>query len=290
MTKKLAISVSGGGALGIGPLHFMKRLEADLKINLANEAVALGGTSTGAIIASCLAEGYSADYVYTLYRQNIAKIFTKYPWYKRINPVCPMYDNENLKSMLKTYLKGKFSDWKKLVRITTTSMKGKSTEKVWDNADTETDKWFAVLTSTAAPTYFDVITTNGKSFADGGLWANNPIAVLNAGINRSELRGDIKILSFDTGMSSIYTAYGNMTLLGWAKYLLTKWIAHTSKSSNYEVRADIGDKNVFVASPEISEDYKMDDTSKETLDKIIDIWDKYYDQVKDDIKKFITEV
>ena len=33
---KLGISITGGGALGIGPLQFMRRLEADLGKKLAS--------------------------------------------------------------------------------------------------------------------------------------------------------------------------------------------------------------------------------------------------------------
>lgn len=55
--KKLTISVSGGGALGIGPLAFMCRLESDLRgKKLADISYAYAGTSTGAIIAAGLAE------------------------------------------------------------------------------------------------------------------------------------------------------------------------------------------------------------------------------------------
>ena len=291
MPKKLAISISGGGALGIGPALFMKRLESDLKLNLSNEAIAFAGTSTGAIIGSCLAEGYSSEVIYSLYRQYVSKIFTKYPWYKRLLPKCPTYDNSNLKDMLRKYLKGKCSDWKKIVRIPVTSMNGKSLEKVWDNEDTETDKWFSVLTSTAAPTYFDVITTNNKSFIDGGLWANNPISVLNAALNKSEHRGNVKILSLDTGMTTPpRTETGNLTKVEWLKYLLQVFIARSSRADNYEVKSDIGDKNVFIASPEVAEYYKMDMTDSKTINTIMDIWDDYYEKVKDEIKKFIIEV
>ena len=40
---KLAISISGGGALGIGPLQFMRSLENDLGMHLANAGFAHSG-------------------------------------------------------------------------------------------------------------------------------------------------------------------------------------------------------------------------------------------------------
>ena len=76
--KQLCISVEGGGALGIGPLAFMCRMEQDLGKKLSELSVAFSGTSTGAIIAACLAEGMSAHDIFDLYKNNLKKIFTKY--------------------------------------------------------------------------------------------------------------------------------------------------------------------------------------------------------------------
>ena len=107
---KFAISVNGGGALGIGPLHFMRRLEEKLGKPLTQMAVAYAGTSTGAIIAACLSEGIKAYDLFDLYDKNLSKIFTKYSWYKRLQPSCPTYDNSNLKKLLQEKLKGKCKD------------------------------------------------------------------------------------------------------------------------------------------------------------------------------------
>ena len=49
--KKLAISISGGGALGIGPLAFMTRMEQDFGKKLCDMTFAYGGTSTGSVAA-----------------------------------------------------------------------------------------------------------------------------------------------------------------------------------------------------------------------------------------------
>lgn len=286
--KKLAISVSGGGMLGIGPLQFMRRLEQDFNISLGEETVAVSGTSTGAIIASMLADNHSATEIYQLYNDNLRDIFTKYPLWKRILPKVPTYNNKNLKAMLKEHLKGKCSDWKKPIYIPTTFMNGKSVEKVWDIGDKDVDKWFAVLTSTAAPTYFDVIVDDkGNSYADGGLWKNSPVTVLNAGLNRSEHRGNVKILSFDTGMTTPNTESGNQLLLGWAKYLIGDFVARSSRSGDYEVKADIGVENVLLLSPEHDRTLKMDNVSDEQISEVVSIWDRYYDQMKPELEKFM---
>lgn len=287
MNRYLAISINGGGALGIGPLAFMCRLEQDTGKKLGDLAVAFAGTSTGAIIAAGLDEGYSAHDLFDLYKDNLPKIFTKYPWYKRMTAGCPTYDNSFLKKMLQEKFKGTMDQFKKPIFIPTTHTNGKSVEKVWDLGDKGVEKAFAVLTSTAAPTFFDCVIKDGQSYSDGGLWGNDPIAVLNAGLKRSSYGRDLRILSFNTGMETPNTLKGNQTLLGWGKYLLSEWVARAGKSNAYEVAADLGSDNVAVASPECSKKIDMDDTSSKTLDKVIGIWTDYYEAHKDYFRKFV---
>ena len=118
----LTISVAGGGALGIGPLQFLCRLEQDLGKKIPLISAAYAGTSTGSIIAAGLNEGYSAHELFELYKKNLKAIFTKYSWYKRLNPKCPTYDNSKSKDLLKEKFKGTIGDWKKPIYIPTTVM------------------------------------------------------------------------------------------------------------------------------------------------------------------------
>jgi len=286
----MAISVNGGGALGIGPLAFMCRLEQDTGKKLGDLAVAFAGTSTGSIIAAGLDEGLSAHELFDLYYKNLGKIFTKYSWYKRLSPSCPTYDNSYLKKLLGETFKGKMSDFKKPIFIPTTHTNGKSVEKVWDLGDKNVDKAFAILTSCSAPTYFDVITKDGQSYMDGGCWANSSIAVLNAGLKRSEYVGKLRILSFNTGMDTPNTLYGNQTLVGWGKFFMTDWVGRAGKSNEYEVIADLGEENVAIASPYNDHKIAMDKTDKDTLDKVAGIWTDYYNANRDYFLKFVKVV
>lgn len=287
MNRYLAISVNGGGALGIGPLAFMCRLEQDTGKKLGDLAVAFAGTSTGAIIAAGLDEGYSAHELFDLYKDNLPKIFTKYPWYKRMTAGCPTYDNSFLKKMLQEKFKGTMDQFKKPIFIPTTHTNGKSVEKVWDLGDTGVEKAFCILTSTAAPTYFDCVQKDGDNYVDGGMWANSSIAVLNAGLKRSAYGKSLRILSFNTGMETPNTLKGNQTLLGWAEYIFKEWVARAGKSNLYEVSADLGSENVASASPSCSKKLDMDDTSSKNLDKVIGIWTDYYEANREYFKKFV---
>ena len=287
MRPYLAISINGGGALGIGPLAFMERLEQDVGKKLGNIAVAFAGTSTGAIIAGGLDEGYSAHDLYKLYRDNLKKIFTKYSWYKRLQPSCPTYDNSYLKELLEKKFKGNVSDWKKPIFIPTTLTNAESVEKVFDLGDTTVAKSTAILASTAAPTYFDGVKIGDKYAVDGGLWGNCPISVLNAGLKRSAYVGQLRILSFNTGMDTPNTLDKNQTLVGWASYIMEEWVARAGKSNEYEVIADIGKENVAVASPKCDKKIKMDKTDDKTLDKVVKIWTDYYEANREYFVRFV---
>ena len=97
---KLGISITGGGALGIGPLQFMRRLEADLGKKLASVGDAFAGTSTGSIVATGLANGMTAETLYNLYKDNLPKIFKKVSSTRILSKSYYRYDNSYLKKML----------------------------------------------------------------------------------------------------------------------------------------------------------------------------------------------
>lgn len=286
MAKKLAISISGGGSLGIGPLQFMCRLESDLGKKISSISFAYAGTSTGSIIAAGLAQDKSAQELFDLYRTNLKNIFKKYPWYKRVVPKCPTYDHSNLKKILEKNFPGNIGDWSKPIYIPVTYMNGKSEEKVWDLGDKDTKKAFAVLTSCSAPTYFDVVVEKGQSFCDGGMWANDPVETLQSGLTRSG-HSNYKILSFNTGMVTPHTVCGNMSKLEWAEYILDEWVARTGEANFYEASSNIGVDNAFRCAPTHDHKIKMDKVDDDTVQEVVSIWDKYYDSVREDLLKFI---
>ena len=253
----LAVSVSGGGALGVGPLHFIRRLEADLGNTLASMTGAVGGTSTGSIIAAMLASGFEGNFMYEMYRNNLKSIFTKYPFYKRMKPSCPTYDNSNLTKLLKKYFDGFMPDFQKIICIPTTCTNGYNVEKVWDRSDKDCEKWFAVLSSCSAPTYFSPVGKD-KNYIDGGMWANDPICVLQAHLASLGMGNMYRILSFNTGMRTPNTETGDKSLVELGKYIIGDWVARTGAGELYKVRQNIGQNNVFRLEPSVNKGFKMD--------------------------------
>ena len=287
---KLAIAISGGGALGIGPLQFMRRLEADLGMSLADAGFAFAGTSTGSIVAAGLCSGMSAAQLYDLYRNNLKAIFTKVSAARILTKNYYRYDNANLKKLLQQNFRYKMYEFKKPIYIPATFMNGDSVEKVWDRGDGMTDQWFAVLSSCSAPTYFEPVsrTKNGvkEIYCDGGMWSNDPIIVLESGLNKvPEFKGNYKILSFNTGMRHPNKAPDDMSIIGWGKYILEEWVARTGRSGYFQAQANIGADNVYRVVPEVSKKYAMDDLT--IIDKVSDIWDKLYDEIGAEVLAFV---
>lgn len=308
--KKLVLSVSGGGALGIGPLQFMTRIEKELGIKLCNVCEGYAGTSTGSIIASGLWIGMSAKQLFDLYKKNLSDIFkprkiklTDSVLFKNISKKdfsvrdlalllqenYYRYDNSALKKLLEKHFPYKMRRFKKPIFIPTTFMNGDSVEKVWDNNDEDTPQSFAILTSCSAPTYFETVEKDGNEYCDGGLWANDPIMVLESGIKRfcndeeidkkgkynEKFAEGFKILSFNTGMVHPNKGPDGKNIVSWLFYMVDEWIARTGNSNYFEACANIGAENIFRCAPEISKAYDMDDLN--VIDDVVKKWDKYFD-------------
>ena len=161
---------------------------------------------------------------------------------------------------------------------------------MWDLGDKNVDKAFAVLTSCSAPTYFDCVYDDARNcYIDGGMWKNSPIDVLNAGLKKSGW-SDYKILNLNTGLRTPNTDEGNKTLVGWATYLISDWIARTSNSGLYETKAILGYAKVFDACPYANKKPKMDDVSDKNIQDIIQLWNDYYDANRKDILWFVNHI
>lgn len=283
-----SMSFCGGGALGIGPAYFLSLYEKDYGTNYLKNVNGLAGTSTGSILASGLAIGLSGNQIYELYTKNLKKIFTKYSWYKRCLPKYPTYDNSNLKKILKnTFGDTKVSDIKTNIYIPSFISNRNNSEKVFDNTDNDFLR-DVVLYSCSAPTYFS---PSGKkeNMLDGGLFANDSVACLAAGLHNVNCKS--RILSFNTGMKvsddKFEDEVGDRTLVGWGTYIVKNVVARTGCYQDYIARQIVGEENVMRLEPSVSKSYKMDSVDDETISKIKDNWKDYYLIVKDEVHSFI---
>lgn len=195
------LSLSGGGIKGIFQSTFLKFLEDLYKVPLFQIFDLVAGTSTGSIVGAALACGIPMDEVTSLYKQHGNDIFKKKKvGVKGFRP--SWYSNKELKRQLeKVFDRKKLCDANTKLLIPSTSLENyKYNIFTQDGNDSIVD---ALMSSAAAPFYFDAYQTSGDIshfYMDGGLWANNPtlVAVLYC-VNELDVPLDrIRILSIGT--------------------------------------------------------------------------------------------
>jgi uncharacterized protein len=241
-TPKRILALDGGGIRGALTLGYLHQLEHILRSQNGNDPDfrlcdyfdLIGGTSTGSIIASCLATGMAVEDIKNMYFQLGGKIFAKkYKWWNIFQLdefIHAGYDEKPLEQELqKVFGDITLGD----ARIKTglcIVAKRADTNSVWplinhpggkyyNNPGHGINKdillWKAVRASAAAPTYFvpQVIDVGGglptAAFVDGGVsMANNPalqllmVATLRGFPFHWKLGGDnLLLVSIGTGMS-----------------------------------------------------------------------------------------
>ena len=199
------LALDGGGIRGLitvevlGEIekHLQDRLGSDETFRLADYFDYIAGTSTGAIVATCLALGMRVEQVRGFYEQSGAEMFDKASLLRRFRS---KYEDDRLAERLKreigeqTTLGG--PELKTLVLIV---MRNATTDSPWPLSSNPAAKyndrsltycnldlplWQLVRASTAAPTYFppeviDVGAPEPFIFVDGGVTVyNNPAFLL----------------------------------------------------------------------------------------------------------------
>ena len=204
-TPKRILGLDGGGIRGSASLAFLESLERAVRARLGDHRATLcdyfdliGGTSTGAIIATLLALGRSVEEVKQHYLAFGKQVFSKRPWRTRLPLIGPKLFTAWSAAPLERLAKELFSEKTTLgspaiqtgLCIVT---KRADTFSTWpyinhpggrfyaENADIPL--WKLIRASTAAPTYFKPVLIDiggaGKqehgAFVDGGVsMANNP--------------------------------------------------------------------------------------------------------------------
>lgn len=205
MTSFRIISFDGGGIRGAISARILKRLSYNYP-ELIEKTDLFAGTSTGSLIALCLAYGISPDIIDTTYNIDNMKTVFKSP---KINPFSPIFSNKGLKKILSSSLPEDLTigSLKKYVFIPAFNVKGFS-KKTWEpvffnnlsKGNTYDFKVIdAAIASSAAPAYFP----SYKDFIDGGVIVNSPsiAAVINTMKYlkpRHNIR-DFKVISIGTG-------------------------------------------------------------------------------------------
>jgi patatin-like phospholipase/acyl hydrolase len=232
--SKKILALDGGGIRGILSIEVLAKIERllreklgkDEKFVLADYFDFIAGTSTGAIIATCLSWGMSTDRIRNFYLENGEEMFDRASILSRYRHkfvdkklsarlknefgIDTTLGSENLMTVLMIVLRNATTDspWP-----VTNNPKAKYNDRTRADCNLNLPLWQLVRASTAAPTYFppEVVQVGDKSFifVDGGVTMyNNPsfLAFLMATVepfNLSWPSGEDKILlvSIGTGTS-----------------------------------------------------------------------------------------
>lgn len=201
------LALDGGGIRGLVTVEVLGAIEATLRRKSGNDALVLAdyfdyvaGTSTGAVIASCLAMGMSVDIIRRFYLESAELMFEKASILKRLNY---KFTDEPLAQKLKTAFQEQTGETgedeprlgsSSLKTLLMMVMRNATTDSPWPisnnpnaryNARSRADcnlnlpLWRLVRASTAAPTYFppEQIACGEHNFimVDGGVTTyNNP--------------------------------------------------------------------------------------------------------------------
>jgi patatin-like phospholipase/acyl hydrolase len=232
-SPKKILAFDGGGIRGILSVEILARIEALLRAKLGRgEEFVLAdyfdyfaGTSTGAIIAACLAWGMRVEKIRNFYLENGKEMFDKASILKRFRY---KFEDDKLSQRLQQEFLGETLGSEKLKTLLLMVMRNASTDSPWPISNNPKAKyndraradcnlnlplWQLIRASTAAPTYFPPevvrIGQNDFIFVDGGITTyNNPAfqAFLMATVEPFNLNwpaGEDKIMvaSIGTGTS-----------------------------------------------------------------------------------------
>lgn len=193
--KRRLLCIDGGGILGTFPAAFLSELEQHLDHPIRSYFDLIAGTSTGGIIAIALALGHSASEILDLYQEKGPEIFAqdrsslgnylarKLNFFRRLYR--NKYDSDALRSALFSVLGDQrigHAKTRLVVPAWNTVAKSVYIYKTAHHPRLRSDyrslALDASLATAAAPTYFrQHITQHDVGLLDGGVWANNPIAI-----------------------------------------------------------------------------------------------------------------
>jgi len=229
------ISLDGGGVFGVFSLQVLARIEEHFRAAHARDTLVLAdvvdlfaGTSTGALIATCLSWGMAVADIERLYFDHGQTLFQQAPWYRRHRS---RYSTEAMSA----FFERRFRDAdgatatlgsSRLRTMLLVVMRNASTGAPWPvtnnpaamfndpalpDCNLRIPLWQILRASTAAPTYFPPqeidVAGERRLFVDGGVTAyNNPalIAVLMATLPRYRMcwpasRRELHVTSVGTG-------------------------------------------------------------------------------------------
>jgi uncharacterized protein len=234
------LACDGGGIRGIISIEVLARIESELRKSSGNPKLVLAdyfdyvaGTSTGAIIATLIALGYSADQTRDFYLRSGAEMFHKARLWERFRT---KFEDDKLSKMLRDVVgEDTTLGSEKLRTLLMMVMRNATTDSPWPlsnnpkaryndvaraDCNLKLPLWQLVRASTAAPTYFPPEVVHvGRDFifVDGAVTMfNNPAFQLFLMATSEPYRllwptGEDKMLLISAGTGASANANSNLS-------------------------------------------------------------------------------
>ncbi|WP_412553201.1 CBASS cGAMP-activated phospholipase [Shimia sp. MIT1388] len=274
------LSIDGGGILGILPCMVLAEIE---KRFLDGQPIGehfdmVVGTSTGGIIALGLGQGKSAQEISKLYIERGKYIFPGGRLKRWLRGWAGWAITPYNRSNLERELRREFSDGllgSSNIPTCVPSFEGRYGEpyvfKTPHHPDYKKDQYERLvdvgISTAAAPTYFAAAQRNGHTFADGGIWANNPamIGVVDAMTCYDIDRTQIRLLSLGCGQESYRMRWWHRIggRLVWASLFVSSATRAQSHNALGQAGLMIGRPNmVRLDAPEVAIRIGMDNVDR----------------------------
>jgi len=319
--SKMILSLDGGGIRGAATTQFLSHVEDSLQKkhgkSLRDCVDFYAGTSTGSIIALCLATTkLPVSDINKLYNyKNAEKIFAENKdWFEVDGINAPKYEGEGKTALLKANLKqakiGSVPRGKHVLAVTYGIEKRKP--EVIKSTNSDHRKLYSYMVadaSSAAPTYFPTkeMEINDKDgefwLVDGGVTANNPTmcAVAEAKKAWKDLPIDeMRVLSIGTGYRTRkingpesrkwgalqwFTKGHILDVLTDERVVAYQAITITRPGSYIRVNAEMKSQPGLPLAP----DDAMDDISKKNINRLKKMGDFWFEKYGDDVVALLMD-
>jgi hypothetical protein len=265
--------IDGGGIKGVVPASLLAHVEESLQRKVSDYFDLIVGTSTGGIIALALGLGLSAQETLAFYETYGPAIFYGNPRFRAFRRwFRAKYDPLPLRSAVEAAF-GKRTLGESTKRLVIPSFNVDTGEvHVWKTAhDQRFERDYrsrvvdVALSTAAAPTYFPTHQLDcGTPLIDGGMWANNPIAVALVeaiGILKWPA-ADLRVLSLGCTTKPLNVDWGRRHSLGkfgWAEKIADVFMAGQSSGAMGMAQHLVPDRqNVVRISPFVGARYELD--------------------------------
>ncbi len=285
MNKKYILSIDGGGVRTIASIIFLKELEAQLKVPLAQKFDFFIGTSAGAI--SCLGLAINqmpaADLMNFWSKDNLIKTMSNSAWEASLGimQINPKYSNEGKRQVLTEFFSNKkLKDACKPVAVTSYDVEKRLPVLLTSYNDPEISVVDSGDATSAAPVYYPTAEVGDRFLIDGGIVANHP--VLHGYVEAKKIYPDDELVVLSVG-----TGLNKRSLKGKdsKKWGLIGWMMHdlfglmVESSMDHELAEElIGMNYLRINSPLGRVNRRLDDSSDSNIERIISMGESWWDE------------